>query len=56
MYDEIVMLENGVYHGVVSVRDLLHTMTEFQATMARNANPLTAGRERGSARGPASNT
>ena len=41
MYDEIVVLENGVYSGVVSVRDLLHTMTEFQATMARNANPLT---------------
>ena len=41
MYDEIVVLENGVYAGVVSVRDLLHTMTEFQATMARNANPLT---------------
>jgi diguanylate cyclase (GGDEF)-like protein len=36
-----VVLENGVYSGVVSVRDLLHTMTEFQATMARNANPLT---------------
>jgi EAL domain-containing protein (putative c-di-GMP-specific phosphodiesterase class I)/GGDEF domain-containing protein len=41
MYEEIVVLENGVYSGVVSVRDLLHTMTEFQATMARNANPLT---------------
>ena len=41
MYDEIIVLENGVYAGVVSVRDLLHTMTEFQATMARNANPLT---------------
>jgi diguanylate cyclase (GGDEF)-like protein len=41
MYDEIVVLENGVYSGVVSVRDLLHTMTEFQATMARNTNPLT---------------
>ncbi|HME80540.1 MAG TPA: GGDEF domain-containing protein [Candidatus Eremiobacteraceae bacterium] len=41
MYDEIVVLEDGVYAGVVSVRDLLHTMTEFQATMARNTNPLT---------------
>src|SRR5271166_2605350 len=41
MYDEIVVLENGVYSGVVSVRDLLHTMTEFQVTMARNTNPLT---------------
>ncbi len=41
MYEEIVVLENGVYSGVVSVRDLLHTMTEFQATMARSANPLT---------------
>ncbi|MBV8172539.1 MAG: EAL domain-containing protein [Candidatus Eremiobacteraeota bacterium] len=27
MYDEIVVLEDGVYSGVVSVRDLLHTMT-----------------------------
>ena len=41
MYDEIVVLENGVYSGVVSVRDLLHTMTEFQVTMARNTNPVT---------------
>ncbi|MBV8222297.1 MAG: EAL and GGDEF domain-containing protein [Candidatus Eremiobacteraeota bacterium] len=41
MYDEVVVLEDGVYSGVVSVRDLLHTMTEFQATMARNTNPLT---------------
>jgi diguanylate cyclase (GGDEF)-like protein len=41
MYDEIVVLEDGVYAGVVSVRDLLNTMTEYQATMARNTNPLT---------------
>ena len=41
MYDEIIVLENGVYSGVVSVRDLLHTMTEFQSNVARNTNPLT---------------
>jgi diguanylate cyclase (GGDEF)-like protein len=41
MYDEIVVLENGVYSGVVSVRDLLHTMTEFQASVQRFTNPLT---------------
>ncbi len=41
MYDEIVVLENGAYSGVVSVRDLLHTMTEFQASMSRYSNPLT---------------
>ena len=41
MYDEIVVLEDQVYSGVVSVRDLLHTMTEFHVTMARNTNPLT---------------
>lgn len=41
MYDEIVVLEHGVYSGIVSVRDLLHTMTEFQASMSRYANPLT---------------
>jgi diguanylate cyclase (GGDEF)-like protein len=41
MYDEIVVLENGGYSGVVSVRDLLHTMTEFQASVSRYSNPLT---------------
>lgn len=41
MYDEIVVLENGAYCGVVSVRDLLHTMTEFQASVSRYSNPLT---------------
>lgn len=41
MYDEIVVLENGSYSGVVSVRDLLHTMTEFQASVSRYSNPLT---------------
>lgn len=41
MYDEIVVLENGAYSGVVSVRDLLHTMTEFQASVSRYSNPLT---------------
>jgi diguanylate cyclase (GGDEF)-like protein len=41
MYDEIVVLETGSYAGVVSVRDLLHSMTEFQASVSRHANPLT---------------
>ena len=41
IYDEVVVLENGVYSGVVSVRDLLHTMTEFQASVNRYSNPLT---------------
>jgi diguanylate cyclase (GGDEF)-like protein len=41
MYDEIVVLENGAYAGVISVRDLLHTMTEFQASVSRYSNPLT---------------
>jgi EAL domain-containing protein (putative c-di-GMP-specific phosphodiesterase class I)/GGDEF domain-containing protein len=41
MYDEIVVLENGAYSGVVSVRDLLHTMTEFQNSVSRYSNPLT---------------
>lgn len=41
MYDEIVVLDNGSYSGVVSVRDLLHTMTEFQASVSRYSNPLT---------------
>jgi len=41
MYDEVVVLENGSYSGVVSVRDLLHTMTEFQASVSRYSNPLT---------------
>jgi diguanylate cyclase (GGDEF)-like protein len=41
LYDEIVVLENDVYAGVVSVRDLLHTMTEFQASVSRHNNSLT---------------
>jgi diguanylate cyclase (GGDEF)-like protein len=41
MYDEIVVLLNGAYAGVISVRDLLHTMTEFQASVSRYSNPLT---------------
>jgi diguanylate cyclase (GGDEF)-like protein len=41
IYDEIVVLENGAYSGVVSVRDLLHTMTEFQTSVSRYSNPLT---------------
>ena len=41
LYDEIVVLENDIYAGVVSVRDLLHTMTEFQASVSRHTNALT---------------
>jgi EAL domain-containing protein (putative c-di-GMP-specific phosphodiesterase class I)/GGDEF domain-containing protein len=41
MYDEIVVLDNGLYAGVISVRDLLHTMTEFRASVSRYSHPLT---------------
>lgn len=41
LYDFIVILENGLYYGIVTIRDLLQKATEIDVTMARSANPLT---------------
>ena len=41
LYDFIVVLENGLYYGIVTIRDLLQKATEIDITMARSANPLT---------------
>ena len=41
LYDFIVVAENGLYYGIVTIRDLLQKATEIDVTMARSANPLT---------------
>lgn len=41
VYDSIIVTKNHSYHGLVSVRQLLDTITNIQVEAARFANPLT---------------
>ncbi|MCL6576358.1 GGDEF domain-containing protein [Kyrpidia sp.] len=41
VYDSIIVTKNGIYHGLVSVRQLLDAITGIQVEAARFANPLT---------------
>lgn len=41
IYDDIYILKNGKYYGIVPVHILLDAITERSLILARNANPLT---------------
>ncbi|MCW7753525.1 GGDEF domain-containing protein [Desulfobotulus sp. H1] len=41
LYDDILITENGLYKGTVSIRSLLDVMARIQVETARGANPLT---------------
>jgi len=41
VYDSIIVSKNGIYKGLVSVRNLLDIITSMQVEAARFANPLT---------------
>jgi len=41
LYDDICVLKNGKYYGIVAVHSLLDAITERSLILARNANPLT---------------
>ncbi|OPX85211.1 MAG: putative diguanylate cyclase YedQ [Pelotomaculum sp. PtaB.Bin104] len=41
LYDHIIVTKNNLLKGVVSVQNLLDTMTRIRLELARGANPLT---------------
>jgi diguanylate cyclase (GGDEF)-like protein len=41
IYDHIVVTQNGLFIGVVSVQKMLDTLARVQVEMAKGANPLT---------------
>lgn len=41
LYDDMILTENELYYGVVSVQNLLNAITQSQLELARAANPLT---------------
>jgi diguanylate cyclase (GGDEF)-like protein len=41
LYDDMILMEDGLYYGVVSVQNLIDIITESQLELARAANPLT---------------
>lgn len=41
LYDAIIVSDNGIYVGIVTVKDLLETSVSIQVERAMNTNPLT---------------
>ncbi len=41
IYDDVIVVENGVFAGSVSVRDMMDCMAKVHVEMAKGANPLT---------------
>ena len=41
IYDHIVVTKNGLYHGVVTIKDLILKLGEFNIETAKRLNPLT---------------
>jgi diguanylate cyclase (GGDEF)-like protein len=41
LYDDMILVEDDLYYGVVSVKNLIGIITESQLELARAANPLT---------------
>lgn len=41
LYDYIIVIRNGRYHGVTSVRRLLEKTTQLEITRAKHCNPLS---------------
>lgn len=41
VHRQILVTQNGIYQGIVSVRSILKTITELRLQNARHANPLT---------------
>ena len=42
VYNAVVVLKNGAYLGIVTIKDLLSAVLTIQVTRATDANPLTA--------------
>lgn len=41
LYDVVILTKDGLFNGVVSIRDILECMTALRTEEARTANPLT---------------
>lgn len=41
IYEHLLVTKNGVYHGMVTVKDILAHLTSQSLTQAQSANPLT---------------
>ncbi len=41
-YDDIIIADNGIYHGVVSMRDIIGVVSALDSRAATQLNPLTA--------------
>lgn len=41
IYDHVIVTKNGLYAGVVTVQNLINSLTRIQLEFARGANPLT---------------
>ncbi|THB64357.1 MAG: GGDEF domain-containing protein [Desulfovibrio sp.] len=41
IYDDIIVVENGIMIGTVSVQKMLDTLTQVQVELAKGSNPLT---------------
>lgn len=41
IYDHVIITRNGTYAGVVSVQNLINSLTRIQLEFAKGANPLT---------------
>ncbi|WP_341301348.1 GGDEF domain-containing protein [Lysinibacillus sp. FSL H8-0500] len=42
LYDDIIVTKNGLYNGMVSIRELLLKLVEIQVTIASFLNPLSS--------------
>lgn len=41
VYHAVIVLKDGYYHGIVTIKDLLSALIKIQVTKAADANPLT---------------
>lgn len=42
LYDDIIVTKNGLYNGIVSIRELLLRLVDIQVTIASFLNPLSS--------------
>lgn len=41
IYDHLIITKDGLYHGVVTIKDLLEKTSQIELSIARHSNPLT---------------
>lgn len=41
LYDDVCVIDHGLYHGMVALHVILDAITEMNLTLAKNANPLS---------------